>query len=165
MSRLGRQSEARPPQASWYSFSDPLQWLVRGEFSFDVCSLRRFKASLVLPLWGSGASALLASRYILLVGGKRIPRGVECCGRGPGDIWILTDSRASKQHLSHWTNNGGMTSLNILDVVVRLSSRHFIYFQWVPSHIGLNGNEMTKLRVKSATTDILRGDACLTFAE
>ncbi|GFT18179.1 uncharacterized protein TNCV_183391 [Trichonephila clavipes] len=33
------------------------------------------------------------------------------------DIWILTDSRASTQYLSHWTTVGDMTSLNILDVV------------------------------------------------
>ncbi|GFX47882.1 RNase H domain-containing protein [Trichonephila clavipes] len=32
------------------------------------------------------------------------------------DIWILTDSRASIQHLSRWTTVGDMTSLNILDV-------------------------------------------------
>ncbi|GFX45296.1 transposable element Tcb2 transposase [Trichonephila clavipes] len=36
------------------------------------------------------------------------------------DIWILTDSYASIQHLSHWTTAGDVTSLNILHVVVRL---------------------------------------------
>ncbi|GFS64994.1 uncharacterized protein TNCV_1584751 [Trichonephila clavipes] len=81
------------------------------------------------------------------------------------DIWILTDSRASIQPLSHWTTFGDMTSLNILDVVVRLSSRHSIYFQWVPSHIGLNDNEIADSLAKSATADALQGDACLTFSE
>ncbi|GFV43019.1 uncharacterized protein TNCV_3680441 [Trichonephila clavipes] len=42
------------------------------------------------------------------------------------DIWILTDSRASIRHLSHWTTVGDMTSLNILDVVIRHSSRHYL---------------------------------------
>ncbi|GFT09932.1 transposable element Tcb1 transposase [Trichonephila clavipes] len=58
-----------------------------------------------------------------------------------------------------------MTSLNILDDVVRLSSRHSIYFQWVHSHIGLNGNEIADSLAKFATADGLRGDTCLTFAE
>ncbi|GFY34958.1 hypothetical protein TNCV_155311 [Trichonephila clavipes] len=58
-----------------------------------------------------------------------------------------------------------MTSLNILDLVVRLSSRHSTYFEWVPSHIGLNGNEIADRLAKYATADALRGDACLTFDE
>ncbi|GFW29567.1 hypothetical protein TNCV_1549781 [Trichonephila clavipes] len=56
-----------------------------------------------------------------------------------------------------------MTSLNILDVVA--SSRHSIYFQWVSSHIGLNGNEIADSLAKSVTADALRSDARLTFAE
>ncbi|GFT03325.1 retrovirus-related Pol polyprotein from transposon TNT 1-94 [Trichonephila clavipes] len=46
------------------------------------------------------------------------------------------------KHFSRWTVDGDMTSLNILDLVVRLSSRPSRNFQWVPSHIGLNGNEI-----------------------
>ncbi|GFS62581.1 hypothetical protein TNCV_1263331 [Trichonephila clavipes] len=49
-----------------------------------------------------------------------------------------------------------MTSLNILDLVARLSSRHCIYFQWVPSHIGLNGSEIVDSLSKSTTADTLR---------
>ncbi|GFT69077.1 hypothetical protein TNCV_3904721 [Trichonephila clavipes] len=71
----------------------------------------------------------------------------------------------STQSLSHWTTVGDMTSLNILDVVVRLSFRHSIYFQWVLSHIELNGNEIADSLAKSATADALRGHACLTCAE
>ncbi|GFU05356.1 hypothetical protein TNCV_1052341 [Trichonephila clavipes] len=40
-----------------------------------------------------------------------------------------------------------------------------IYFQWIPSHIGLNGNKIVDSLAKSATADALRGDACLTLAE
>ncbi|GFW50312.1 autophagy protein 5 [Trichonephila clavipes] len=47
----------------------------------------------------------------------------------------------------------------------RLSSRHSIYFQWVPSLIELNGNEIADNLAKSATDDTLRGDTGLTFAE
>ncbi|GFX77874.1 hypothetical protein TNCV_739081 [Trichonephila clavipes] len=55
-----------------------------------------------------------------------------------------------------------MTSLNVLDLVVWLSTRHSIYFQWVPSHIGLNGNEIADSLANSATADTLGG---LNFAE
>ncbi|GFT02626.1 hypothetical protein TNCV_1488181 [Trichonephila clavipes] len=58
------------------------------------------------------------------------------------DIWILTESRAYVHPLSYWTTVRDMKSLNILDVVVRLSSRHSISFQWVPYCIGWNGNEI-----------------------
>ncbi|GFW92995.1 RNase H domain-containing protein [Trichonephila clavipes] len=58
-----------------------------------------------------------------------------------------------------------MTSLNILDLVILLSSRHSIYFRWVPSHIGLNGNEIADSLSKSAIADNLRGNTCLTFSE
>ncbi|GFY22958.1 hypothetical protein TNCV_2182191 [Trichonephila clavipes] len=57
-----------------------------------------------------------------------------------------------------------MTSLNILDLVVGLSTRDSIYFQWVPSHTRLNGNEVVDSVAKSATPDILQGGVCLAFA-
>ncbi|GFU69346.1 hypothetical protein TNCV_3210101 [Trichonephila clavipes] len=57
-----------------------------------------------------------------------------------------------------------MTSQNILGDVVRLSFGHSTYFQWIPSHIQLNGNEIAdSLVAKSAIADVLRRDACLTF--
>ncbi|GFV27888.1 hypothetical protein TNCV_1115971, partial [Trichonephila clavipes] len=40
-----------------------------------------------------------------------------------------------------------------------------LYFQCVPSNIGLNGNEIADSLAKSATADALHGDTCLTFAE
>ncbi|GFV91661.1 hypothetical protein TNCV_4762261 [Trichonephila clavipes] len=43
------------------------------------------------------------------------------------NVWILTDSRASVQHLSNWTSIGDQTSLDIL--------------KWVPSYVGIDGNE------------------------
>ncbi|GFS88541.1 RNase H domain-containing protein [Trichonephila clavipes] len=49
--------------------------------------------------------------------------------------------------------------------VFQLPIRHSIYIQWVPSHIVLSGNEIADSLAKSATTDALRGDACLTFDE
>ncbi|GFV20969.1 autophagy protein 5 [Trichonephila clavipes] len=80
------------------------------------------------------------------------------------DIWILTHNHASIHHLSRRTTVGDMTSLNILDIVVRFLSRHSVYFQWVPSRIGLSGNEIADNLDKSATADTLLDDTCITFA-
>ncbi|GFX78286.1 uncharacterized protein TNCV_5136331 [Trichonephila clavipes] len=44
-------------------------------------------------------------------------------------ISMRTEKLPSIQHLSNWTTVGGKKSLNILDLVVRLSFRHSIYFQ------------------------------------
>ncbi|GFU75558.1 hypothetical protein TNCV_2862731 [Trichonephila clavipes] len=52
-----------------------------------------------------------------------------------------------------------------MDVAVRLFSGYSIYFQWVPFHIGLNGNEIADSLANSAAADALQGDVCLTFAE
>lgn len=81
------------------------------------------------------------------------------------DIWILTDSRASIQHLSQWTSVGDMTSLKILELVSRLSPGHTIYFQWVPSHVGLEGNEIADSLAKSASVAALHNNTSLTFSE
>ncbi|GFU04730.1 hypothetical protein TNCV_4377611 [Trichonephila clavipes] len=86
------------------------------------------------------------------------------------------------EHLPHWRSVGNLANLNILDVVVRLSFRHSIYFQcgyplitiWDNTiiishnsryHIGLNGNEIADSLDKSATADAQWGDASLIFAE
>ncbi|GFU37245.1 RNase H domain-containing protein [Trichonephila clavipes] len=53
------------------------------------------------------------------------------------DVWILTDGRSSLQHLFNWTSIGEQTSLDILNLLGRISSNNHIHFQWVPSHVGL----------------------------
>ncbi|GFT98151.1 uncharacterized protein TNCV_789651 [Trichonephila clavipes] len=104
---------------------------------------------------------------ILRTGEPHVARGLcsDSISDNIANVWILTDSRASIQYLSHWISAGDKTSWNILDVVGRLSSRHSIYFQWIRSHIGLNGNGIADSLAKSSTADALQGDACLTFAE
>ncbi|GFU44467.1 RNase H domain-containing protein [Trichonephila clavipes] len=63
----------------------------------------------------------------------------------PDEIWILCDSRSAIQHLSDWTNVGDKTSVSILKNLKELSQQHEIYFQWIPSHIGLFGNDTADL--------------------
>ncbi|GFW12479.1 hypothetical protein TNCV_817321 [Trichonephila clavipes] len=40
------------------------------------------------------------------------------------EIWILTDSRSSIQHLSNWPSIGDSTSRSILHLFQQLSDRH-----------------------------------------
>ncbi|GFU88701.1 RNase H domain-containing protein [Trichonephila clavipes] len=56
-------------------------------------------------------------------------------------VWILTYNHASVQHLSNWTSVGDQTSLDILYLLDRISSNHRVHFQWVPSHVGIDGDE------------------------
>ncbi|GFW40171.1 RNase H domain-containing protein [Trichonephila clavipes] len=67
------------------------------------------------------------------------------------EIWILTDSRSSIQHLSNWPSIGDSTSRRILHLFQQLSDRHPIHLQWVPSHVGLLGNEFADDLAKAAT--------------
>ncbi|GFS81206.1 RNase H domain-containing protein [Trichonephila clavipes] len=69
------------------------------------------------------------------------------------EIWILTDSRSSIQHLSNWPAIGDRTSSSILHLFQQLSDRHPIHLQRVPSHVGLLGNEIADDLVKTATSN------------
>ncbi|GFU79878.1 RNase H domain-containing protein [Trichonephila clavipes] len=67
------------------------------------------------------------------------------------EIWILTDSRSSIQHLSNWPFIGDSTSRSILHLFQQLSDRHPIHLQRVPSHAGLLGSEVADDLAKAAT--------------
>ncbi|GFV11243.1 RNase H domain-containing protein [Trichonephila clavipes] len=69
------------------------------------------------------------------------------------EIWILTDSRSSIQHLSTWPSIDDSTSRSILHLFQQLSDRHPIHLQWVPSHVGLLGNEVADDLAKAATSN------------
>ncbi|GFX46670.1 putative RNA-directed DNA polymerase from transposon BS [Trichonephila clavipes] len=81
------------------------------------------------------------------------------------EIWILCDSRSAIQHLSDWTNVGDKTSVSILKNLKELSQQHEIYFQWIPSHIGLFGNDTADLLAKEGVTEDLMSRRSLTFSE
>ncbi|GFW35742.1 RNase H domain-containing protein [Trichonephila clavipes] len=71
------------------------------------------------------------------------------------EIWILTDSRSSTQHLSNWPSIGDSTSRSILHLFQQLSDRHPIHLQWVPSHVGILGNEVADDLAKAATSNLV----------
>ncbi|GFW63480.1 putative RNA-directed DNA polymerase from transposon BS [Trichonephila clavipes] len=83
----------------------------------------------------------------------------------PDEIWILCDNRSAIQHLSDWTNVGDKTSVSILKNLKELSQQHEIYFQWIPSHIGLFGNDTADLLAKEGVTENLMSRRTLTFSE
>ncbi|GFV47936.1 hypothetical protein TNCV_3044081 [Trichonephila clavipes] len=56
-------------------------------------------------------------------------------------IWILTDSRSSIQYLKNWPKIMDSTGLDILSKLVRLGQRKQVCLQWIPSHVGVLGNE------------------------
>ncbi|GFU67477.1 RNase H domain-containing protein [Trichonephila clavipes] len=57
------------------------------------------------------------------------------------------------QHLSNWPSIGDITSRSILYLFQQLSDRHPIHLQWVPSHVGLLGNEVADDLAKAATSN------------
>ncbi|GFV38173.1 RNase H domain-containing protein [Trichonephila clavipes] len=58
-----------------------------------------------------------------------------------GSIWVLTDSRSSFQYLKNWPKIMDSTGLDILSKLVRLGKRKQVCIQWIPSHVGVPGNE------------------------
>ncbi|GFX84029.1 hypothetical protein TNCV_4858371 [Trichonephila clavipes] len=57
------------------------------------------------------------------------------------DVWILTDSPVSVQHLSYWTFIGNQTSLDVLNLLGRIFSNRRVHFQWIPSHMGFDDGD------------------------
>ncbi|GFY11096.1 putative RNA-directed DNA polymerase from transposon BS [Trichonephila clavipes] len=81
---------------------------------------------------------------------------------------LLLSNRSAIQHLSDWTNVGDKASLSlsvsILKNLKELSHQHEIYSQWIPSHIGLFGNDTADLLAKEGVTEDLMSRT-LTFSE
>ncbi|GFX59469.1 RNase H domain-containing protein [Trichonephila clavipes] len=66
------------------------------------------------------------------------------------DLWIMTDSRASVQHLFNWASIEDQNGLDVLYLLDRISSNHREHFQWVPSQVGIDGNEKADFLVRTA---------------
>lgn len=69
---------------------------------------------------------------------------------------ILTDSKSSLQHLARCTSTfrGTPIAYTILDNILRLQSLgKNVVLQWIPSHIGLEGNDFADLLAKQAISD------------
>ncbi|XP_042913314.2 leucine-rich repeat transmembrane neuronal protein 4-like [Parasteatoda tepidariorum] len=80
-------------------------------------------------------------------------------------IWILTDSRRSIQYLSAWPRVSDRAGTAILQLLSNLSVKRVIYLQWIPSHVGLYGNEISDSLAKLDTNELLPESLTLTSSE
>ncbi|UYV68044.1 hypothetical protein LAZ67_5002897 [Cordylochernes scorpioides] len=81
------------------------------------------------------------------------------------DIWILTDSRSAIQHLSHTGELRDKVRRNIIGYLQKLSKTSKIHLQWIPSHVGIEGNEAADVLAKKGTKEPLPQKNKLTFKE
>ncbi|UYV80433.1 hypothetical protein LAZ67_19000179 [Cordylochernes scorpioides] len=81
------------------------------------------------------------------------------------DIWILTDSISAIQHLSHTGELRDKVSRNIIGYLQKLSKTSKIHLQWIPSHVGIEGNEAADVLAKKGTKEPLPQKNKLTFKE
>ncbi|GBO23184.1 hypothetical protein AVEN_186304-1 [Araneus ventricosus] len=57
------------------------------------------------------------------------------------DIYILTDSKSSIQYLKNWPEFREKTDQEVISKISTLSQKSRVCFQWIPSHVGVFGNE------------------------
>ncbi|GBN03775.1 hypothetical protein AVEN_103268-1 [Araneus ventricosus] len=69
------------------------------------------------------------------------------------EIWILTHSRSSIQHLANWHRVRDNTGMNILNKLKNLSVSYRILLQWIPSHVNIQGNEIADALAKAGADD------------
>ncbi|GBM24183.1 hypothetical protein AVEN_4937-1 [Araneus ventricosus] len=81
------------------------------------------------------------------------------------EIWILTDSRSSIQHLTNWHRVRDNTGMNILNKLKSLSVSYRIHLQWIPSHVNIQGNEIAEALAKAGADDASVPSAPLTYLE
>ncbi|GFU06745.1 putative RNA-directed DNA polymerase from transposon BS [Trichonephila clavipes] len=60
---------------------------------------------------------------------------------------------------------GDQTSLDILSILHDLSSGHSIHFQWIPLHVGIEGNERADFLARTAAVEGVNPRGNLTFSE
>ncbi|GBM63031.1 hypothetical protein AVEN_54711-1 [Araneus ventricosus] len=81
------------------------------------------------------------------------------------EIWILTDSRSSIQHLANWHRVRDNTGINILNKLKNLSVSYRIHLQWIPSHVNIQTNEIADALAKAGADDASVPSAPLTYLE
>ncbi|GFV14178.1 RNase H domain-containing protein [Trichonephila clavipes] len=65
----------------------------------------------------------------------------------------------------HWTSIGDKTSLEILNILDRISFNHCGHFQWLSSHVRIDGNEKADFLARTAAEEEVSAPGYLTFSE
>ncbi|GFV33745.1 putative RNA-directed DNA polymerase from transposon BS [Trichonephila clavipes] len=82
-----------------------------------------------------------------------------------GELWILSDSRSSLQHLHNWTQVGDKTSISILHNLKLISKHHDVHFQWIPSHVDIFGNEQADRLARESCSLLTTYSPVITYSE
>ncbi|GBL72539.1 hypothetical protein AVEN_127815-1 [Araneus ventricosus] len=64
------------------------------------------------------------------------------------DTYILTDSTSSIQYLKKWPEKTGQ---EVISKIATLSQKSRVCFQWIPSHVGVFGNEEADVLAKEGS--------------
>ncbi|GFW46212.1 uncharacterized protein TNCV_2813091 [Trichonephila clavipes] len=80
------------------------------------------------------------------------------------DIWMLSDSQSSIQHLSELWRHGDRTT-SIVQLLNSLSANVKLFFQWVSSHVNVCGNEIADGLACEGSHKYFTHGGCLTFSE
>ncbi|GBO09151.1 putative RNA-directed DNA polymerase from transposon BS [Araneus ventricosus] len=67
------------------------------------------------------------------------------------DIYILTDSKSSIQYLKNWPEIREKTGQEVISKIATLSQKSRVCFQWIPSHVGVFGNEEADVLAKEGS--------------
>ncbi|GBN27619.1 hypothetical protein AVEN_20350-1 [Araneus ventricosus] len=79
------------------------------------------------------------------------------------EIWILTDSKSSIQHLANWRRVRDNAGMNILNKLKSFSVSYRIHPQWIPPHVSIQGNEIADALAKASADDASVPSAPLTY--
>ncbi|GFU69240.1 uncharacterized protein TNCV_3285171 [Trichonephila clavipes] len=82
-----------------------------------------------------------------------------------GELWILSDSRSSLQHLHNWTQVGDKTSISILHNLKLISKHHDVHFQWITSHADIFGNEQVDRLAREGCSLLTTSSPAITYSE
>ncbi|GFT63347.1 hypothetical protein TNCV_3696111 [Trichonephila clavipes] len=81
------------------------------------------------------------------------------------DVWILTGSRASVQHLANWIFIGYHTTLDIFNVLDMISSDYRVYLQAIPPQMGIDDNDKVDFLARTAAQEGSAPTESLTFSK
>ncbi|XP_015911455.1 uncharacterized protein [Parasteatoda tepidariorum] len=81
------------------------------------------------------------------------------------DIWILSDSLSSIQYLSYWRKVRDKPGASILHKLEILSRLREVHLQWIPSHVGVLGNDIADTLAKEGTEETWMSPNSVTFME